>query len=258
MSIAVATLQLAACSLLVSPDDYVGTRPLDSLWAYYRFDGDTVDSSGSAHDGILAGATATLDGSGVIGTALTCVNAGDKVKISDDFAPGTSSFTLAMFYRIEMTGGGIAAHSLNTFIVKGSAFEDSTNDQPGFGIGYNDTTQNVAGFIRDNVSAHAWVSTHAAASSELPLRDGRFHHTALVVDRDTARVSLYVDGTLHDFTGIPIGYGSVDATAIAQLCSEGTVNNPSIQMDGALDEVMIFTRALTPAEVAGLAARTHD
>ena len=165
MSIAVATLQLAACSLLVSPDDYVGTRPLDSLWAYYRFDGDTVDSSGSAHDGILAGATATLDGSGVIGTALTCVNAGDKVKISDDFAPGTSSFTLAMFYRIEMTGGGIAAHSLNTFIVKGSAFEDSTNDQPGFGIGYNDTTQNVAGFIRDNVSAHAWVSTHAAASS---------------------------------------------------------------------------------------------
>ncbi|MEO8800826.1 MAG: LamG-like jellyroll fold domain-containing protein [Polyangiaceae bacterium] len=280
---------LGACSVLVSPDDYVGTRPpsdgddsgtadtgsVDAmledssddasalpgpLWLYYRFDGDTHDSSGNGRDGTLAGATSTLDAGGVIGTALSCVSAGDKVKIGDDFRPGSSSFTIALFYRVQMTDAGVAAHTYNAILVKGSAFEDSTNDAPGFGLGYNDGAQNVQGFIRDDVTTHDWVSTHAKASAALPLRDGKFHHVALVVDRDAAspRLSFYVDGSIRDFVNIPAGYGPVDSTDVAQICSEGTSNNPMVQMDGTIDEVMIFTRALSGPEVAALAARTHD
>ena len=185
---------------------------------------------------------------------------GDKVKIGDDFHPGSSSFTVALFYRLALKADGGAVNVFNSMLVKGSAWEDSTNDTPGFGIGYNDGAQQLSGFIRDDVSTHTWVAVHAKASSSLTIRDATFHHAALVVDRDSSspRVSFYVDGKITDFVAVPAGYGPIDSPEIAQLGSEGTVNNPAIQLHGALDEVMIFTRALGAAEIADLAARTHD
>lgn len=269
---------LAACSLLVSPNDYVGARPgpfadaglaeasVDAkaddnalanipgpLFVYYRFEGNAFDSSGNGRDGLQGGATSSVDAGGVVGSALACMTQGDRVLIGGDFRPGTSSFTLALFYRVAMIDGG-AARTYNSLLVKGSAWEDSTNTSPGLGLGYNDLDHNVEGFIRDGITGHTWVVTHAAASASVPLRDGNFHHLALVVDRDAspAQVSLYVDGVIRDLTNIPAGYGPVDSTDTGKLCTEAA---SQIELDGALDEVMIVSRALAAGEIVALAAR---
>ena len=76
--------------------------------------------------------------------------------------------------------------------------------------------------------------------------DGQWHHYAATYSAQAKQVVLYVDGTArrtHDCDG-------------GALCTNEEDLRLGSGFPGALDEVLLYRRALSPAEVAGLAAKS--
>jgi hypothetical protein len=101
--------------------------------------------------------------------------------------------------------------------------------------------------VQMNTSAAYKLSLRAGA----PVPADRWVHVALTFDHHEVR--LYVDGT------------AVGAVAYAQAISLDTMsyivggvaqadNSVTTRFTGKIDEVVLYTRALTPAEIGGLAA----
>ena len=83
------------------------------------------------------------------------------------------------------------------------------------------------------------------------LRDGQWHHIAVSIDRDQVNGgNLYVDGAnvlVFNPTAV-----SGDLSNSSPLLIGEHVNDPSSSFVGDIDEVEIFNRALTGAEVASI------
>jgi hypothetical protein len=85
-----------------------------------------------------------------------------------------------------------------------------------------------------------------------PINDGAWHHVA---GRKTAtELALFVDGRL--VATRPHALGSVSNAAPLQLGGFG--NSSTLAFDGQLDDVRVYNRALTPQEIAALAAATEN
>lgn len=88
-------------------------------------------------------------------------------------------------------------------------------------------------------------------SDAINLKDGRWHHVAVTFNGTTAAgVSLYLDGILQNKT---INKDTLNATVIttAPFCIGGNPNNISASsfFVGNIDEVSVYNKALTAAEV---------
>jgi sialidase-1 len=108
----------------------------------------------------------------------------------------------------------------------------------------------VRGLItaRDGATAvrTAWVSTNGAYS------DGRWHHLAL--RRGGGRLTLFVDGTTVGAPDVP---GSVSRNSAFGVHIGQRMDGRAF-FTGAVDEVRVWDRALTDAEITGGNAATSD
>ncbi|UCH82621.1 MAG: putative Ig domain-containing protein [Candidatus Latescibacterota bacterium] len=80
------------------------------------------------------------------------------------------------------------------------------------------------------------------------LNDGEWHHIAGVKDDSVDRIRLYVDGAkqdsaYHDYTA---GFGASTSLGIGYMAYGGT---PDYFYDGSLDEIAIYGRSLSDAEI---------
>ncbi len=91
-------------------------------------------------------------------------------------------------------------------------------------------------------------TTRAAVSSIATLNDGAWHHLAGV--RSGRQIHIYADGNLVGSADIGVNFGNLGG-ASGYLACEGTLGNP---YKGLLDEVAVVGRALSEAEIGGLAA----
>jgi hypothetical protein len=79
--------------------------------------------------------------------------------------------------------------------------------------------------------------------------DGAWHHVAVTVDDST--VTLYVDGTLDASAPFPLG--SLVSSQVMLIGASGPLGVVITDVfDGLMDEIEIFSRALTPAEIAAI------
>lgn len=100
---------------------------------------------------------------------------------------------------------------------------------------------------------------HAVAST--PLRDGRWHHVAAVISGQSAgqgkpsgkwHARLYVDGRLDAWSGKnPVRKGALAAVSPVDLLTLGSVGDER-GFRGAIDELYIADRPLTPMEIRSL------
>ncbi|MDO8470209.1 MAG: LamG domain-containing protein [bacterium] len=98
---------------------------------------------------------------------------------------------------------------------------------------------NIVGYIGNGVSSNA-ISFQSAAV----LTTGVWHHLALVVDGAT--LGLYVDG---------IARATSSQTIVpAPNVSPFTISEPSYAINGSVDEVRLYNRALTSGEIQRLYA----
>ncbi|MFB0524496.1 MAG: LamG-like jellyroll fold domain-containing protein, partial [Phycisphaerae bacterium] len=219
------------------------------LVAHYTFDGNASDSSGNNYHGIEKGGPAYVDGK--FGQAINLDGFDDYVAIPDVNYTGTdySEVTVCAWVRTTDNSGQIAT------------FDRSENWRLEIG-----DFAGGAGLVGWEV----WTSTGQEDTEMLDngwpantrrINDGQWHHVTGVFDNGT--MTIYIDGNPEQpyLGGATFGRGRYTRYGFLGCGSEASYPPPTGRQTGAylegdLDEVYIYHRVLTPAEIAYLADET--
>jgi hypothetical protein len=227
---------------------------------YYKFEGNTLDSSGHGFTGTLHG-NANVAASGVLdgGGSLSCATTGDSMTFpAGAFDAGTSSFSVAFFFKLALgADGGPLNPQDNTLFEKGGNWSTSLDTDPAVGLGYWPVMPfNLNAYVHDQDPApQDWVSAGYLPPVSAPLADGNFHHVAFVVDRAQEQIAIYVDAIPRGSARLPArgdgsAYGSISSTDVGRLCS--MTADPTQTLSGSIDEFMIVSKALSLSDITSL------
>jgi hypothetical protein len=200
------------------------------LLAYYKLDGNVLDSSGSNLNGTLNGNPFYTQG--VFGQALTFDGAGDYVDCTNNVKWDgiTDKLTVAAWIRVD-----VFDVTYQPIVTKG----DSS-----WRIARNALTNGIQWRANGPVPD---LRINGVAN----INDGEWHHVAGTYDGATAW--LFVDGK-------PDGGSLATAGTIAKNTQKVLVGANSEQTarlwKGSIDDVRVYTRALTEAEIRYLADQT--
>ncbi len=223
-----------------TPGDESSTTgsPIDpDLVAWYRFDegvfaGGVVDELGM-HDGACLPDLCPEPIPGVIGSAGQFDGIDDIVRVPvDDMLQVGDALTVATWMRVDTIDG-----VFQTVIAK--AYLDLVDDTFEIGI-------NASGVMRWGLSTEDPM--HPTINADAPPL-GQWIHVAGTFDAEASR--MYVDGVLvGEAAGGLIAQDEHDITLGAGFDNMADAN----WLEGALDEVRIYRRALTEDEIAALAS----
>jgi hypothetical protein len=233
---------LAGCG--GAPLDAVGlpARDLaDGLVAHFAFDegAGTIakDTSGNGHDGQLTGGAWIADARFAGGLRL---GAGDSVTVPS-FPAAAASFTVATWVRLSAdqlamdNETWVAIAGTETFLAGGWQLNiDNRLPQPRFDFAY--WSAPLMGYL--------FVECECVETA-------RWIHLAAVVDVDANLVTLYKDGSIGDQETRPSDISTGDSTLYL-----GRWNMNGRLLNGDLDDVAIWNRALTANEIAALFAES--
>ncbi len=217
------------CCVIVAcgGDDPVAppTLPGVGLIAFYPFDADASDAGGSARNGTLLGGAAVSDGVVLRG------NDADGVSLPASVLAQRNSFTISVWVRL-------AEIKTANYILS------AANDQQAkeFGIWYEDATG-------------AWnVGFDGDVDAEIVdarIRDNGWHH--LAVTRSGALGLVYLDGAQigspEVFSDLPL---FIDTGGLILGQDQGGVGSgfdASVSLNGALDQLRVYSRALDAADI---------
>jgi len=198
----------------------------ERLVAHYSFGGNARDESGNDHDGVVHGATLCADESGRDKNAYAFD--GDDYIVVDSPPSVTRLATFAAWIRLENADGSVGGYVLD----KGRNLEHET-----FSLGVTE-------------SRAAWVRVHVDGSpytleSSKPVSIGEWTHIAGVYDGNGRGLTMYVDG---EFIGNQPVAGELDQNSEALYF--GCDSSEQLESwEGGIDEVRIYDKALTEAEV---------
>jgi hypothetical protein len=229
-------------------DDLVSYWPLDEI------QGNKTPDLASGFDFIVKNMTASDQIAGKFGMALNFkkVNKAHLVRNHDpaDDLPAikNESFTVAYWVRANASGQS----DLRTFSEGSNITNDGT---PVFTMGTvpGGSSNSVDVFIRDK---NGFPTVNHLPTVETPLDGLDWHHVAFVqtAQPDTSATrEVYIDGVLDGIAIPPKPAGFVhnmNTTSIAAVVRTSDVAH----IDGDIDEVVIWKRALTPAEITDLIA----
>lgn len=218
------------------------TDPLKrGLAAHYHFNeasGSSIaDTSGNGSNGAF-GSPAPTWATGLIGSSLSFASTTDRATVTDSTALhfGNRSFSVAAWLKTTQTGTNKAL----------------VNKQIGTGSGFALRMTNGKLFFQvDRGSSASKTGTSI-------INNGAWHFVVGVRDVESKLIRLYVDGTA-DGTANDTVVGSTDA---AESLAFGARSDGTHQYQGQIDEVRLYKRALTAAEIGelyndGLGLETH-
>ena len=192
--------------------------------------GTVRDLSSKGKDGTLVG-NAYVDGDGV-----QFDGDGDYVETPPIFSSETTYLSASIWVKKTSLG-----YNWDSFIRQGP-YAGSIN---GFGIFRYSSSNAVAFAVRNGANYQAY-------SSETPLSSSNWIHLVMVYDgsktSNSNRLKGYIDGLLISLTYT----GTVPATG---NLSEGMMinrNDPSYDFNGSIDDVRIYNRGLSAAEVRAI------
>jgi hypothetical protein len=230
----------AECAAFFSP------ASVPALIAYWKFDetsGTTAaDSTGNGNTGTLQNGPVWTNG--LINGALSLDGVNDFLSTTIGQS-GPNTFTASLWFKTTTTSGG-----------KLIGFGDQ---QTGSSAGYDrHLYMNNAGQIYFGCCPGGGGANVHAVNTTASYNDGAWHHAAGMVS--SAGMLLYVDGVLcasnlavtsaQAFTGYwKIGYDNLVGWPGAPT---------SYYFKGCLDDVRVYNRALSTAEVAALAGMTNS
>jgi hypothetical protein len=204
---------------------------VDGLIAHWTLDGSANDVTGNMHDGTVFGAIPTVDRLMNPDSAYA-FDGNDYISIPDssDFTLGNNPFTITAWSKIDAfsTDGGY-------YLIGHDVGPGTTNKwilfQGNGGISFITTTT-------------GWVSL---GSYDFHVSD--WHHIA--VQREGDFLTAFVDGN-------PIGNAAFTATipdpAAALLIGDAETQHDGRNYRGSIDDVRIYSRALSLEEIQNLAA----
>ena len=243
VSVAVGTAQTLPS--YVSPQGIIGWWPLDKndVWYWWK----AADISGNELDGDVFGATRTVGRTGVPDSAydfgVTGITLGARhheIAIPYDALLNTPNLSVAVWVKPR------------TLFWQGNPDQKSTliarmqgDDQPQSGaarsIDYN--------FTSVTVTLSDAANTRVVAVDNNRLLVNAWNHVAFTYDGATLRV--YINGVLRAVksTTLALNTTSTSGISIGELASSTGYWN---HVNGAIDEIGMWGRALTPAEITNL------
>ena len=207
------------------------------LVAWYPFTGNANDASGNANNGTVTGATLTTDRFGNANSAYNFdgVGAISTTSVNMDFA--APAFTISLWFKNAAGNYSTTAHSLinNNFSTTAGigAFEVNFNDSPspnrlsywlGDTIGFIDPSTGVQG-QKTNYTQDTWYHLVAVKSNNL--------------------YTFYVNGVVDATRTFTQSVSSTNGITLGK-------NVFGEYFNGAMDDVRIYNRALTQAEIETL------
>ncbi len=234
LAILVSVILVAPC---FAPSQAYPTNGLVGCWRFEEGSGTTaLDSSGSGNNGVMTNATYTDDTPGQIVSMFslrfnnTAGNANSYVRIPDNSSLRPSSgLTLAAWIKAD------TVETRSCVIVSkqyGSSYHDS------FALWYQYGNVN---FVLDSGTNYRGISAAKPSANEWHYIVGTYNGSSML---------LYVDGVerAHDaFTGA-IVYDNNPVLIGAD--SDQASHTPDAGWNGFIDEVLIYNRALSHAEIA--------
>lgn len=210
-----------------------------SLMGYWQFEGNANDCSAQKNNGTISGATIV---GGRYGKGLQFRGPGN----ADYFLTQDSSsltfgktMTVAFWTKLNSTvSGGWATGWVEKF---------GNDSDVSFWVFHS----NGNGRVRFVVSPDGlWASrVEVVGTTNLPLNE--WHHIAVVANGSSLRI--YVDGVLDNAPPFPVFSANIFDSA--EGIAMGThVQDPNFTLNGIIDEVRIYNRALSAAEIAALAS----
>jgi hypothetical protein len=211
--------------------------PTDGLIAWWSFQGNANDASGNAHDGVVYGATLTEDRFGNHDSAYYFDGTNDYINIGTGVKP-YMPLSVAGWVRLDSPAIG------------GAIFRNDTVNSAWYRYG-------VGLFVRDGYMYTSMFNGYSYEGSrrgrisyESDADAGTWHHAA-VVFVSTNDIRLYwdgepVDGPYHG-TGSGIAYSSASGAL-----GHWDLASPTPYLHGALDDVLVYGRALTDEEIHDL------
>ncbi len=222
--------------------------PTDGLVASYSFSGDATDTSGNGHDGTVYGATLVADRFGAPNSAYSFDGINDYISVPYSDAFQLPELTMAAWVRptVDLTAW------FDTAAIVGRG-EDSITDGAAAlmmvsGPGHPQGVYGVSLFYENSSDAEQVFDT-----GYLP-PEGTWTHLAVTRSAD-GEVRVYADGSL---LGQWIGTDAPTANCLQDLTIGArwynTIVNQLVNFfPGAIDDVMIYNRALSAGEIREVA-----
>ena len=222
-------------------------RPMSVLLSHWGFDeGADVtadDKTGNGNQGTLMGNPIWLSSTQCAtgGSCLEFDGVDDVVVVKSSPTlnlKGSASFSISLWLKSTQSGAGdrgfgwLVDHRRN-------------NDGMYAGHSIGDASGVIAARISDAGGNDVQIS------STRNVNDGKWHHIVYVVDRYTQQIRLYIDNTLESSDQIS-SVGTIETPVDLNLGGTAVPNTEMNFYDGALDQVRIYSGALTSAEILHL------
>jgi hypothetical protein len=203
----------------------------EGLVAYYPFDGNAEDMSGYENDGVVNGATLTEDRFGNVDGAYSFDGNDDFIEIPDSLLGEEWTFS-----------SWVLLHNLNKRHTIYGEFNSDFHTK-----NFIANKDDGSGLTYDNYLPSGDPGTQAPNSSGI--------WQNLTVSKSANTLSYYLDGSFVDSEVFEnyIGNPTLSAAIGARLSTSGVLFQPELYaLDGSLDDVFLFNRALTPSEIQQL------
>jgi hypothetical protein len=213
-------------TITVNPQALQGEQGLAGWWA---MDGNGNDQSGQSNHGTLVGSASY--GAGRISSALLLASSGARLSVADSSSLDISgSITLAAWIRPNSQGTQYVLAKKDKGAVDG--YEISLSNQGRVFVRFNEDT-----------SGNTY---RVDSSTKYPTNGQTWIHVAATYDGSTIRI--YINGQLEGTksANFQIGVNSLPLEI-------GSGYNGYRSMTGAIDDVRIYTRALSGTEILALA-----
>jgi hypothetical protein len=204
------------------------------LLSWWRAEGDGTDSI-NANTAVLLNGTSFTNGE--VGQGFSFDGISDEIIVSNSptINIGTNDFSIEGWIKAFPNS---TAYSLNTIIDK--RFNQT--------IGYEFTLESGSLHLR----LSSTPGSDGTGGTEGPdLRDGNFHHVAVSVTRSSSSgIVFYVDGAAVGTADPTSQQGSLSNSAVMVIGEHSAGLNT--YFDGVIDELSLYGRALSAAEIQGI------
>ncbi|MCB2170926.1 MAG: cadherin-like domain-containing protein, partial [Deltaproteobacteria bacterium] len=108
------------------------------------------------------------------------------------------------------------------------------------------------GWLDNQGHINIGVGNNRGARSNDPINDGEWHHVVMTRDASTGETTMYVDGNFNDSVTTTNGAITVFDLQGFGVTTNSDPNNPNRYLQAELDDIRVFDRVLTAAEVAAI------
>jgi hypothetical protein len=213
--------------------------PTNGLVGWWPFNGNANDESGNGNHGtLLNGVTLSTDRNGVAGKAYSFDGVDDRIFVNKQFFDnGWSNFSISLWTKLNNISNTKNANYSNTLI--------NTSPHNGLGFGANwGNNSKYSLWVGNGTPSVGWNVLFNSLSNQ----NSTTNWTHLVLIKNSTTYQLFINGVLDNSWS-----GSQVVSYFYKLyLGGGDPLNTNETLDGILDDVAIFNRALTQQEITAL------